>query len=226
MYDAMRLKERISAALQTFREAPDLRSRLDTLEHELKCSEQEFEQMERACTDLLCTLDERDSRIRFLNARSDALSSALKEFAPRLSTTEDMKRFYDTVACDLDPDGHTLYRVAKQLTGADVTGLFPYEDARGMFEFASGHTLMSYLTAACFDAVEWETIPGSTYESAALGDVDTASPEYRQFERQLYENVLERMGFDELLVPRQAEPALELAQLAAARSDNMMEVSQ
>ena len=84
----------------------------------------------------------------------------------------------------------------------------------------------SYLTAACFDAVEWETIPGSTYESAALGDVDTASPEYRQFERQLYENVLERMGFDELLIPRQAEPAPELPQLAAAQSDNMMEVSQ
>ena len=58
-----------------------------------------------------------------------------------------MKRFYDVVAGSLDPSGFTLYRMAKEVTGIEVTSLFHYEDARGMFEEASGHQLMDYLTA-------------------------------------------------------------------------------
>lgn len=202
----MKLRDRLRAAVQTFREAPDLRSRLDAAEYELKCAKQSAEQWEQECLHLYDTMEEKDSRMRFLEARSDALSFALREFSPRLSTTEEMKRFYDTISCDLDPEGFTLYRVAKNLTGAEVTSLFPYEDARGMFELASGHELMSYLTAVCFGAVEWEIVPGTTYERAVLGEVDETTPEYRRFERQLYESVLKRMGFDELLAPEQAEP--------------------
>ena len=39
----MRLRDRLSAALQTFREAPDLRARLDTVEYELKLADQALE---------------------------------------------------------------------------------------------------------------------------------------------------------------------------------------
>ncbi len=60
---------------------------------------------------------------------------------------------------------------------------------------------MRWLTAAHFHAVDWSIVPGTTYERAALREVDTAAPEYREFERQLYEKVLERMGFQDLLTP-------------------------
>ncbi|MDE7243994.1 MAG: hypothetical protein K2O18_08465 [Oscillospiraceae bacterium] len=224
----MRLRDRIKAAVQTFREAPDLHSRLTAAEHELQLADQSLERMGQECDQLrdtiqekasqltaaedkaedlsfrlYNTIEENDSRMQYLSARADALLDALREFPPRLSTTEDMKRFYDAVSYNLDPDGFTLYRTAQKLSGVDVPGLFPYEEACGVFEKATGHQLMSYLTACCFDAVEWNTIPGSMYERAELGEVDTTTPEYQRFERQLYESVLERMGFDEFLVPEE-----------------------
>ncbi len=234
----MRLRDRLKAAVQTFREAPDLHSRLTAAEYELKIADQTLElmgkecdhlrgtvqekdskliaaenslkyanqrldQAEDACFHLHNTIEENDSQLQFLGAKADALFSALREFSPRLSSTEEMKRFYDAVSYDLDPSGFTLYNVAKKLAGVEVTSLFPYEEARGIFEEATGHQLMSYLTACCFDAVEWESIPGSMYERAELGEVDTTTPEYQRFERQLYEGVLERMGFGEFLNPEE-----------------------
>ncbi len=228
----MRLRDRLSAALQTFREAPDLRARLDTVEYELKLADQALELRQKECDQLrntiedrdfqmVCMVDEKDSAIRFLSAKSDALLEALREFPPRLSTVEDMKRFYDAIAASLDPSGFTLYRMAQEVSGMDVTGLFPYEDARGMFEEASGHQLMDYLTAYLFGAVDWEIIPGSTYESASLGEVDTTTPEYRQFERRLYGRVLERMGFDEFLIPEEPQQTAALEQQTAPQPSAM-----
>ena len=212
----MRLRDRLGVALQAFREVPDLRAQLDAaadkLKHAnqaLKRANQALEQSSYECFLLHDEMEEKDSRMRFLDAKSNALLAALTEFSPKLSSTDEMKHFYDTVAYSLDPDGFTLYRMAQELTGMEVAGLFSYEDARGMFEEASGHTLMDYLTAAYFDAVEWEIIPGSTYERAELGEVDTSAPEYRQFERQLYEKVLERMGFGNLLVPERPQQTIE-----------------
>lgn len=206
----MRLRDRLRAAVQTFRVAPGLQSRLNTVEYELKLADQALELREKECDQLrdtmqehsfrfVCTTEEKDSQIRFLSARSDALWAVLKEFPPRLSATEEMKRFYDAVSYDLDPEGFTLYRMATKLTGTEVTSLFPYEDARGMFEEASGHQLMGYLIAGRFGAVDWEVIPGTTYEKSILGEVDLTTPEYHAFEKQLYEGVLNRMGFGEFL---------------------------
>ena len=90
-----------------------------------------------------------------------------------------------------------------------------------MFEEASGHQLMDYLTAYLFGAVDWEIIPGSTYESASLGEVDTTTPEYRQFERRLYGRVLERMGFDEFLIPEEPQPTAALEQQTAPQPSAM-----
>lgn len=133
-----------------------------------------------------------------------------------------MKHFYDAVSYNLDPDGFMLYCTAKKLSGMDVPGLFPYEEACGVFKEASGHQLMSYLTACCFNAVEWNTVPGSMYERAELGEVDTTTPEYRRFERQLYESVLERMGFDEFLVPEEPQQTAVQKQQSVSQESAMI----
>lgn len=252
----MRLRDRIRAAVQTFREAPDIHSRLTAVEYELKIADQTLElmgkecdhlrgtvqekdskltaaenslkyanqkldQAEDTCFHLHNTIEENDSQLQFLGAKADALMYALQEFAPKLSTTEEMKRFYDAVSYNLDPDGFTLYRVAQKLSGVDVPGHFPYEEARGMFEEATGHQLMSYLIPCYFGAVEWECIPGSMYEWAEFKEVDTTTPEYQQFERQLYRGVLERMGFDEFLAPEEQQTA-EQEQQAAPQTSAMV----
>ena len=46
-------------------------------------------------------------------------------------------------------------------------------------------------------------MPGTPYEKATLLDVDTAAPEYRAFEKQLYTRVLCDMGFQDLLPQKQ-----------------------
>ena len=76
-----------------------------------------------------------------------------------------------------------------------------------MFEVMEGHQHLGWLTAVHFQAVEWEIIPNSTYESATLLEVDTSTPEYQAFEKQLYEKVLERMGFQDILAPGRDDPA-------------------
>ena len=68
---------------------------------------------------------------------------------------------------------------------------------------------MRWLTAGRFQAVEWEIIPNSTYEYATLREVDTSTPEYCAFEKQLYKKVLERMGFQDILAPEQKVSAIE-----------------
>ncbi len=95
--------------------------------------------------------------------------------------------------------------MAEKLTGIDVSSFFPYEDNRGLFAEADGRQLLRWLTAAHFHAVDWSIVPGTTYERAALREVDTSTPEYQAFEKQLYEKVLERMGFQHLLTPDRDE---------------------
>ena len=87
-------------------------------------------------------------------------AAALEEFCPRLSTPEELKRFYDAISPDMDPSGFTLYRMAKELTGIDVPSCFPYEDNRGLFEEMSGHSLLDWLTAVHFQAVDWDACSG------------------------------------------------------------------
>ena len=158
----MRLRDRLHAAMQAFREAPGLRAQLTASEYRRSLAEQMLELRERECEGLHNELREKDDRLRFLYARADALSSALtlKEFSPRLSTTEEMKRFYDAVSRGLDPNGFTLHHMAERLTGVETVSLFPYEDACGMFEAASGRELLKYLTAE-----RWTPPPRSTSDS-------------------------------------------------------------
>ena len=73
---------------------------------------------------------------------------------------------YHKFAAQLDKDGFRLYHAAQRSTGFQPYDAFPYEDNRGAFEAADGHTLLRYLEAAHFDAVTWEIVPGTTYERA------------------------------------------------------------
>ena len=88
---------------------------------------------------------------------------------------------YAQLAPTLDADGFSLYAAAEEATGLKVYEEFPYEDNRGMFELADGHTLLRYLEAAYFGTVTWEIVPGTPYERAILGEVDKTTPEYRAF---------------------------------------------
>lgn len=70
---------------------------------------------------------------------------------------------YAQLAPTLDADGFSLYAAAEEATGLKVYEEFPYEDNRGMFELADGHTLLRYLEAAYFGTVTWEIVPGTPY---------------------------------------------------------------
>ena len=85
---------------------------------------------------------------------------------------------YAQLAPTLDTDGFSLYAAAEEITGLKVYEEFPYEDNRGMFEMADGHTLLRYLEAAYFGTVTWEVVPGTPYERAILGEVSKTTPEY------------------------------------------------
>ena len=194
--------------LRAIREYPAARAELETARSELRQAQQELGQSRETCESLWLTLDEQKDYTKFLSSKAEALQAALDAFCPRLSTPEELKRFYDAISPDMDPSGFTLYRMAKELTGIDVPSCFPYEDNRGLFEEMSGHSLLDWLTAVHFQAVDWDIIPGSTYESATLREVDTSTSEYQAFEKQLYAKVLERMGFQSLLGPEQEAGAI------------------
>ena len=194
--------------LRAIREYPAIHAELDTARSELRQAQQALGQSEQEQGSLRLTLDEQKDYTNFLSHKAEALQEALMEFCPKLSTPEELKRFYDAISPSMDERGFTLYRMAKELTGIDVPSCFPYEDNRGLFEEMSGHSLLDWLTAVRFQAVDWDIIPGSTYESATLREVDTSTPEYCAFEKQLYAKVLERMGFQSLLEPEQEAGAI------------------
>lgn len=170
---------------------------------ELRRTRQALERNEQTCAALRDEAGERANHERFLTRQLTAVQTALAEFCPKLSSLEDMKRFYNTISPSVDPQGFTLYHMAEKLTGIDVSSFFPYEDNRGLFAEADGNQLLRWLAAAHFHAVDWSIVPGTTYERASLREVDTAALKYREFERQLYEKVLERMGFQDVLAPRE-----------------------
>lgn len=189
--------------IRAIREYPTAHADLEAVRFELRHARQELDRSEQDRESLSLTLLEREDYTDFLSHKAEALQDALKEFCPRLSAPEELKRFYDTISPSMDASGSTLYRIAKELTGIDVPSLFPYEDNRGLFEVMEGHQLLNWLTAVRFGAVEWEIVTGTCYEKALLREVDTSTPEYQAFECSLYRKVLDRMGFGDLLVPEE-----------------------
>ena len=191
--------------IRAIREHPAAHADLKVARFDLQQAQQALKQSEQSCGALKLQLGEQKHYLNFLSQRSAALQAALEEFCPQLSALEDMKRFYRTVSPQLDPKGFTLYHMAERMTGIDVPSFSPYEDNLGLFEEMDGRQLMPYLVATHLHAVDWSVVSGTTYERATLRLVDTSTPEYQTFEKQLYMKVLERMGFQDILAPHQEE---------------------
>lgn len=181
------------------REYPSIHAALDHIQGELESAQRDLQKMELDREQLNDEWGVQQYKLYAAEQRVEALSAALTEFCPKLSTVEELQNLYECVAPTLDADGFTLYFAAQALTGFKSHEAFPYEDARGQFEEADGHQLMGYLLADRFGAVDWDIVPGTTYERATLGDVDTTTPEYQAFQKQLYEKTLQKMGFGDLI---------------------------
>ena len=137
----------------------------------------------------------------------DSCQAALRALCSRPPSNEELKRIYEAAAPVQDPHGFGLYFAAKTLTKIEISTYFPYEDNCGLFEDAKGPELLRYLIAARFGAVTWEIVPGTTHERAVLGQVDTATPEYRAFELAVYNRALEWAGFGIAYAPvREKQP--------------------
>lgn len=199
----MSLLGRLRALPRDIREYPEVRARLETAQQELRRAQKALERSELECRRLSGDHWEAEHKLRLSAKKAEALQAALGVFCPKLDSLAEMTRFYETIAPSLDPQGFTLYHAAEKMTGIDLYGYFAYEDSHGMFEEMNGRQLLRWLTAARFDAVEWEIVTGTCYEKALLREVDTSMPEYRAFERSLYRKVLDRMGFGDLLVPEE-----------------------
>ena len=202
--------------LRAIREYPAAHAELEAARSELCQTKQALEHSEQTCQFLKIEKEEQTHYVDFLSQQTSALRNVLQEFCPKLFTLEDMKRFYGAIAPNVDRKGFTLYHTAERLTGVDVSSFFPYEDNRGLFEEMDGHQLLHWLTAAHFHAVDWTVVPGTCCEAATLREVDTATPEYQAFEKQLYEKVLERMGFDDILASEHSKEKTETARAAIA----------
>lgn len=189
--------------LREFREYPDVRARLESVQRELSQAQKSLEKSELERQRLSGDYSEARHRMNFSEKKAEALQAALDAFCPKLESLAKMIKFYETISPSLDPQGFTLYRTAKNMTGIDPCSYFAYEDNRGMFEAMDGRQLLRWLTSARFGAVEWEIVTGTCYEQALLREVDTSAPEYRAFECELYRKVLDRMGFGNLLGPEE-----------------------
>ena len=193
--------------LHAAREYPKLRETFETTSSELDITRTKCEDLDEQCfmlrmenDGLRTDGDAMSRRIEDMEKKTSALWSALQSFCPQLDTTEKLKQLYGCVAPQYDEEGFKLFRTAQKVTGiTNLEAKFPYEDACGYFEDADGHRLLRYLTAAHFQAVQWEALPGTTYERTELLDIDTSTPEYQDFERRIYAKALRDMGFQDLL---------------------------
>ena len=146
------------------------------------------------------------SRLYVAEQQVEAFKAVAKTLCTSVETAKDLKRLYQAAAPYLDNGGFNLFDAAREITGFCLGREFPYEDARGCFEFLDGLELLRYLKASEFGAVTWELVSGTEGKKAILGEVDKSTPAYREFERQLYKRALERLGL------RTAAPSVQSPQ--------------
>ncbi len=180
---------------------PELSWELETRQKQLARGEQELREARKRAARAERTASVLESHLKVSQRETDKYRAALFAACPGASSVEELKRFYGQIAPYLDKEGFALYRAAERIAGAGVSSCFPYEDNLGLFEEMDGWQLLRYLTAAQFHAVRWEIVPGTCYERAVLGEVDASTPEYREFERELYTKALECAGLGKILIP-------------------------
>ena len=105
--------------LRAIREYPAAHAELETVRFDLRQVQQTLEKSQEDCVSLQLTLDEQKDYTDFLSHKVEALQDALVEFCTRLSTPEEMKRFYDTISPSI------LYTHGKGTDGDRRAGLFP-----------------------------------------------------------------------------------------------------
>ena len=199
----MKIRELIAA----LRDYPALQQTLEESNAELDLSRMECAQLQNKINELESLADEyyqkscgEEYAANQERQKVETLQKAFASFCPALDSTEQLQRFYHAIAPDFDEGGFRLYDAALAISGyPNLPSAFPYEDNCGILDYADGCQLLQYLTALRFHAVRWEVVPGTTYEKAVLLDVDTAAPEYRAFEKQLYTQVLCDLSFQGLL---------------------------
>lgn len=163
----MKIKDLIAAV----RDYPALRQALEESNTELDLSRMECAQLQSKINELEPLVDEyyqescgKEYAANQERQKVETLKKALASFCPALDSTEQLRRFYDTIAPDFDDGGFRLYDAALAISGyPNLPGEFPYEDNRGVFDEADGHQLLKYLTALHFHAVRWEAVPGTPY---------------------------------------------------------------
>ena len=180
---------------------PDIVSELETERMTRKQLSQTLAAAEGQLADTETDAEILEEKLKRMTTRVDACRTALRALCSSPPTLEELKRIYEATAPIQDPYGLGLYFSAKTLTGIELSTEFPYEDGQGLFEDAKGPELLRYLTAARFGAVTWEAVPGTDHKKAVLGEVDTATPEYRAFELALYNRKLEWAGFGIVYAP-------------------------
>lgn len=97
----------------------------------------------------------------------------------------DYEALYNELADICDPEGFTLYDVAKDITHIDVCSFFPTEDCLGRFENANGRDLVGWITKAKFGDIEWEQL-NAPYEIAASVSFEGRDKEIDDFYKKLY----------------------------------------
>lgn len=156
--------------------------------------QQRYDALDRQCAAMSNEADGLRSRFYAAEQQAEAFKEIAKTFCAAVNTAEDLKRIYQVAASHLDDGGFNLFDAAQEITGCRLGREFPYKDACGCFEFLDGYELLRYVIASEFGAVTWETVPSTECKKAILGEVDESTPAYREFERQLYKRVLERLG--------------------------------
>ena len=159
----MKVRDLIAAV----RDYPALRQALEESNAELDLSRMECAQLQSKINELEPLIDEyyQESCSKEYAANQErqiveTLKKAFASFYPALDSTEQLRRFYDTIAPDFDEGGFRLYDAALAISGyPNIPGEFPYEDNRGVFDYADGHQLLQYLTALRFHAVRWGSCP-------------------------------------------------------------------
>ena len=154
------------------------------------------QQLEQQCESVSASLTLEQYRRKDVLVQVDCLSRLFQRFCTQPPTPEQL---YNQAAPYLDPDGFCIYAAVTNITGICIHEYFHYEENRGMFEAMSYPAKTRYLEAAHFGAVTWKIVPGTTYEEAILGKVDTTTLEYKAFREKIYADALHSMGLGSLL---------------------------
>ena len=143
--------------------------------------------------------------------RSDAQKyhAAYKVLCEQGIVPNQAKAIYEAVAPHVDKNGYELFNAAQDVLGTFDFSYFSYEDNRGYFEESGGHFMLRYLLVqydhklgkANADKNRWQ-IACSCYEECVDLSIDETTPEYQEFEKQLYIKVLENL---KLLTPAETQ---------------------